>query len=372
MSVVGPLVVGTQETGGSGRVGVAIGVSLVLHVGGMAGFLYLDAKRDKSVEVAISDVELHFEQEQQKAQPARARKRPPPASMKDFLKMALPSVRKTRSLAQIDRPKIERTLMEMPKAKLRDRGRMQNVPKMNLDLNKRRASMAKLNAQPLTQRRSSQLAALPKLEEVGTRRAAPKILAAAALEERQQGPRLAAIKSPLAATRRNAPQAAPLLGQEASPKKTLGSRLANLLPEKTSAINMASRRTVAPKRMEIKKTIAPPPTRAKPRQLAQVNKPKKAVEIEGPLRNRKVIAHSIPTFPGWLQDTGVIEADVAIKFFVNPEGRVVDGRMRVDRSSGYGRLDRLAMQHLKSWRFEPLALATGDQWGIITFRFLLE
>ena len=40
--------------------------------------------------------------------------------------------------------------------------------------------------------------------------------------------------------------------------------------------------------------------------------------------------------------------------------------------SGYGRLDRLALEHLKKWRFEALALGEGNQWGVITFRFILE
>ena len=45
--------------------------------------------------------------------------------------------------------------------------------------------------------------------------------------------------------------------------------------------------------------------------------------------------------------------------------------MRVEHTSGYGRLDRLAMDSLRNWKFEPIA-AQERQWGIITFRFLLE
>jgi TonB family protein len=47
--------------------------------------------------------------------------------------------------------------------------------------------------------------------------------------------------------------------------------------------------------------------------------------------------------------------------------------MRVERTSGYGRLDRLAMDHLKKWRFDPLRLDDPrTEWGVITFRFILE
>jgi TonB family protein len=46
--------------------------------------------------------------------------------------------------------------------------------------------------------------------------------------------------------------------------------------------------------------------------------------------------------------------------------------MSVDKSSSYGWLDRLAMAHLKKWRFEPLPMGGRNEWGIITLRFFLE
>ena len=45
--------------------------------------------------------------------------------------------------------------------------------------------------------------------------------------------------------------------------------------------------------------------------------------------------------------------------------------MRVERTSGYGRLDRLSMDCLRNWRFIPIG-SDEKQWGVITFRFLLE
>ncbi|GAI25413.1 unnamed protein product, partial [marine sediment metagenome] len=39
---------------------------------------------------------------------------------------------------------------------------------------------------------------------------------------------------------------------------------------------------------------------------------------------------------------------------------------------GYSKLDRLAMEAIKRWVFEPLETNGGDQWGIITFRYLLK
>jgi len=62
---------------------------------------------------------------------------------------------------------------------------------------------------------------------------------------------------------------------------------------------------------------------------------------------------------------------VAIRFYVSKEGVVSGDDMRVESTSGSGRLDRLAMESLKNWKFVPIA-AEQRQWGVITFRFVLE
>jgi TonB family protein len=113
--------------------------------------------------------------------------------------------------------------------------------------------------------------------------------------------------------------------------------------------------------------IAP---RLERRQADQAGAAKKGIEIEGPLADRKVAAYSVPAFPDWAKNQGILEADVAIRFTVDEDGNVMPG-MRVENSSGYGRLDKLAMESLKSWRFAPKPGA-GVQWGVITFRFILE
>ena len=73
----------------------------------------------------------------------------------------------------------------------------------------------------------------------------------------------------------------------------------------------------------------------------------------------------------WAKEQGVVESAVSIRFTVDPAGKVLE-TMRVERTSGFGRMDRLAMEHLKLWRFAPVSASEGNQWGIITFRFLLE
>ena len=107
-----------------------------------------------------------------------------------------------------------------------------------------------------------------------------------------------------------------------------------------------------------------------PKRTEAMTAKKKGVEIEGPLSNRKVISYQVPPFPKFLSDQGVEQAEVKIRFFVSAAG-AVQSNMRVELTSGYGQLDRLAMEYLKSWRFEPIGADAGNQWGIITFRFEL-
>jgi TonB family protein len=106
------------------------------------------------------------------------------------------------------------------------------------------------------------------------------------------------------------------------------------------------------------------------RQSAQATAQKKGVEIEGPLADRKISAYSVPPFPDWARSQGILEASVGIRFTVDEDGIVMSG-MRVVNTSGYGRLDKLAMESLKSWRFASQPGA-GVQWGVITFRFVVE
>lgn len=97
---------------------------------------------------------------------------------------------------------------------------------------------------------------------------------------------------------------------------------------------------------------------------------KKSVEIMGPVVGRKILTSYLPVYPDWARAEH-IEADVVIKFYVSPEGKIRE-KLYLERTSGYSKLDRLAMEAIKKWIFEPLETNGGDQWGIITFRYLLK
>ena len=99
---------------------------------------------------------------------------------------------------------------------------------------------------------------------------------------------------------------------------------------------------------------------------------KAPVEITGPLQHRKVLKAYVPKYPDWAKSKS-IEADVSLRFFVNPEGFVMPD-ISVVITSGYRELDQLCIEHLKKWVFAPLDATESqtDQWGIITIRFRLD
>ena len=118
--------------------------------------------------------------------------------------------------------------------------------------------------------------------------------------------------------------------------------------------------------------LAQPETRAKPkREVLQSVDESKSAQIVGPLSQRKILKSYIPGFPEWAKEQGVLEATVSIRFYVSGDGRVL-ADMQVERSSGYGALDRSAMETLKKWVFAPSGTGSEREWGVITFKYILE
>lgn len=369
--------------GGDSRVGFALGLSVALHMAAVVGLVVVLEKASREKTTVISDVQLLVE-EAQKA-PERRRKRrvrkrlAKPPSMKDFFKLAMPSVKpRPKGPLKLAAPKLqERKLMQL-QPKLNDRGKMRQPMKMKaLDMGRKRLAAKSVTPLAPAARSERSLMALPKLEEVGTRQAAPKVLQMAKLaEERSErlepqglgklGPQL---------ERRRAPRmAAPLLDEAAPAREESAlSRLASSLPTGQPALQLEPKRESVARKFESLDSVKAPslPPRRETSAIRKVAK-KKAVEIEGEIKNRKVRDSSLPRFPEWLKDLGVFEAEVRIKFYVSASGFVKADRMHVSESSSYGRLDRLCMEHLKKWRFDPLPLGASDQWGIITFIFVSE
>ena len=101
--------------------------------------------------------------------------------------------------------------------------------------------------------------------------------------------------------------------------------------------------------------------------FSRPSKQKRRTNIAGPAARRRILFQPKPPKLEKLEST----TEIVLKFWVLPDGTV--GRVIPTRkASAY--LEGLASNHLKRWRFSPLPPgAEGkEQWGEITFRFLLR
>jgi TonB family protein len=93
--------------------------------------------------------------------------------------------------------------------------------------------------------------------------------------------------------------------------------------------------------------------------------------LMGPVADRPVLFHSLPTYPDWAKREAV-EGSVTLYFVVRANGTIKENVM-VQKTAGFGDFDENARVALSRWRFEPLRGGrTGEQWGTITFHFRLR
>ena len=88
------------------------------------------------------------------------------------------------------------------------------------------------------------------------------------------------------------------------------------------------------------------------------------IHWEGEMREAGV--KYFPPYPQWAKKEG-IESEVSLKFWVSPSGRVK--KVEVEKSSGYIKLNILAMDYIRKWEFNPSEERETWQVGIITFSF---
>lgn len=96
------------------------------------------------------------------------------------------------------------------------------------------------------------------------------------------------------------------------------------------------------------------------------------VSIQGEVKNREVLHREPVPIPRWLEEKG-IEAEVLVRFVVNPDGEVGNS-LFIEKTSGYAELDRIALETVKKFIFAPLPL-TGkqvEQSGILRIRFTIQ
>ncbi|MBI4060150.1 MAG: TonB family protein [Elusimicrobia bacterium] len=305
-----------------------------------------------------------------------------PRSLVDFLKMALP-----KPAAPQEAPSAAKdVLREMPPSSAKlliDKGTLQRGPSLKIDSQRLdrtpSASLGEIARGNDARQPASDSLPAPKtiaLDAVGRRAAAPAGPAIriegtagpvrAGMRDLPSSPRGAAVGTGLAA----APSGLDLREGAAPVRRATGfpGGGPSIGYSKGSGISLAEGPVGRPKAAAL--PAAPPPAEPRPSSDIASAGSKKAVEIAGPLAGRKILSMSLPAYPEWAKARG-IEADVLIRFFVGPEGRVQE-RMIIERTSGHKELDDLCMEALQKIIFAPLpAGSKEEQWGIITFRFRL-
>jgi TonB family protein len=94
--------------------------------------------------------------------------------------------------------------------------------------------------------------------------------------------------------------------------------------------------------------------------------------VAGPISQREITKKFVPRYPKWALERR-ISGTVVVRIWVQPNGQV-KGAPTVESSSGYPDLDQVVVDALRGWEFAPLGsgVKTEDQWGVITFKFMLS
>jgi len=94
--------------------------------------------------------------------------------------------------------------------------------------------------------------------------------------------------------------------------------------------------------------------------------------VAGPISQREITRKLVPLYPKWALDRRV-SGTVVVRIWVQPDGQV-KGAPTVESSSGYPDLDQVVVDALRGWEFAALGpgVKSEDQWGIITFKFVLS
>ena len=349
-------------------------VAILFH--GLIFFAYLNfvLLRPETRNIVISNVDLLLQEKE-----ARAPQTPVHKTL-DFLKLALPKIPKIEMARapvmpaiDIKTPEVRRKTFDLPQNLSERSGRAQTQEKLEMDTAKRAASAMTADLGIKAERSAAALAPKIELEEVGMKKAPalPENLkfdenARSYTPQTMQELNIAVDRAKKVSAQ---PQGLSERQGEAGPLRE-SARVAPAMPERLAEAQSAPAESVA-EGLRAKPVISAAALGGlKSASMKQADEPKK-VEIEGPLSRRKVLKYYVPEFPAWARDRGLLEASVSIKFYVDNSGRVLDNAS-VDKTSGYGALDRVAIAAIKKWQFEPLAGAVSRQWGIITFRFVTD
>lgn len=358
-------------------------VSFSLHALFAVFYLYLHSQQKETLKL-LEGVEL-IESTPQAVPEERAER--PPKNVLEFLKMALPTFQKPDLKTVEERPVLRERLKipETQKIDLTKQIRLPQSPAIDLSM-KSAPQQARLtevlpSAADLSQKPSRALADVEptpiQLEEVGKRAVVlpPGTVISITSDKTAPAPtslreiQAAIVVPPRGETSLKGTQEGPISISKAPPAVTSPAPELPIGFSKGTGKGDTFREApvVVPRLTEVTQV------EKRPSQISPVEKApekKSAVEITGPISQRKIVQAPLPRYPEWARRKGV-EADVMIRFYVSPDG-AVSQKLYLEKTSGYRELDALCEEALRKWVFEAVAASLGSQWGIVTFRFRLE
>jgi len=336
-------------------------------------FLYLHfvLLRPETSSVVLNNVDLIMQERE-----ARVRA-PQQNKTLNFLKLALPQIPRIAApempkLPQIDikAPDHSRAALDLPKSLTERAGRVAGAQKLDMDAGSRvNASVKDAGLDLKADRSAVAIAPRIELEEVGFKKA-PSLPQGLKFEDAGPAVRPQTMQElNLAVDNARRAAAAPQALSERQ-GSVAGARQAPVLEGPAQRLTEARSANVQ-LASRPQPSISAESISLRHESLRQEEAAPQRMEITGPLSRRKVLKFYAPPFPDWARDRGLLEAAVSVKFYVDNSGRVLDNAA-VEKTSGYGVLDRLAVDAIKRWTFEPLSGPASRQWGIITFRFVSE
>ncbi|HNW44023.1 MAG TPA: TonB family protein [Elusimicrobiales bacterium] len=358
--------------------------SIAFHALFLSLYIYFVLVRPETRNVVLNNVDLILQEKEAKANPEKnktlnflklALPQLPKPVIAELPKLEVPEVPKLKPLAPLDikAPEQTRKALDLPQKLMERGGKLQAAEKLEMDAGRKLAAGPKDAGLELRPERGAQaLAPRIELEEVGMKKAPamPK-----GLKFEDSGPvvrpqTMQELNVAVDTARRGVAGPQGLAEREgtiaaARPAAIIAAAPQRLTEARDAGVQLAAR----PQPVMTAETISLRRNNETLRQARVEAAPR--LEITGPLSKRKVVTYYAPAFPDWARDRGVLEAAVSVKFFVDNSGRVLDNPA-VEKTSGYGALDRLALDAIKRWAFEAIGGGPSTQWGIITFRFVAE
>lgn len=359
---------------------IAFLVALIFHLAPLGYLWHKQVTKKIHDTITLQNVELIEPEVEQPSPPPVAVQKP--KSALDFLKMALPIFRKPSPITTTPRevlitPKIQEPKLAEPDRLIEKKMPVAPLtPEIKLDAKRIQApnviDLAKLPSMLKTAEPRVQEPSL-KLEEVGKKAVAIPQTSEISFDKSASRGRAVDISatpkiSQLPQTRQ---QASEKIVDKTAPAIAYKPQNLPLGYERRGgggSVSLDQPREVV---RTIPKPVTPPIiTQTKKEASDKIEISKEKVKVTGPLSSRKVVNLVVPKYPAWARARN-IEADVAIRFTVSPAGEVRNDAV-VQRTSGFTELDKLALEALMKWKFSALSGNGQDQWGVVTFRFLLD